>query len=295
MRKFFCLLLILLMFMSVPVYAEDYELYTSDEEDFISFPVYDDDDDDGYTLEKDPNFVDFFVYAEGVEAYTLEPGKVYVFRKNKDETLTVGFSDLVLFGTSGMSFTYGDTRFYDYYANYLSNTSTSGIYLQVYNVNDEEVTMTVTEGTIISVNVYESNFSLVMYDATETNFQITNIADSGVYYRRFEYNENDGSLTLKPYEIVMGGDTKTYTQGKGIMIVRKLNLQEKLSIDGYYEVYDTINLGFFHVPPWILRMDLAGMIRVLLDQLSMLLPVALVILLVFLLASLLIYTVRLFL
>lgn len=293
MRKFFCLLLILLMFMSVPVYAEDYELYTSDEEDFISFPVYDDDDDDGYTLEKDPNFVDFLVYAEGVEAYTLEPGKVYVFRKSSDGTLTVGFSDLVLCGTSVASYGYGDLVRYTSYVNY---SSASKNYTYVYNVNDKEVTMTVTEGTIISVDVYESVFSLVMYDATETNFQITNIADSVVYCRRFEYNENDGSLNLSPSNVIVlkSGETDTYT-GKGIIVTRESNLEERLYIDGFYEVYDTINLGFFHVPPWILRMDLAGMIRVLLDQLSMLLPVALLILSVFLLVSFLIYMVRSFL
>jgi hypothetical protein len=292
-RKFFCLLLILLMFMSVPVYAEDYELYTSDEEDFISFPVYDDDDDDGYTLEKDPNFVDFLVYAEGVEAYTLEPGKVYVFRKSSDGTLTVGFSDLVLCGTSVASYGYGDLVRYTSYVNY---SSASKNYTYVYNVNDKEVTMTVTEGTIISVDVYESVFSLVMYDATETNFQITNIADSVVYCRRFEYNENDGSLNLSPSNVIVlkSGETDTYT-GKGIIVTRESNLEERLYIDGFYEVYDTINLGFFHVPPWILRMDLAGMIRVLLDQLSMLLPVALLILSVFLLVSFLIYMVRSFL
>jgi hypothetical protein len=293
-RKFFCLLLILLMFMSVPVYAEDYELYTSDEEDFISFPVYDDDDDDGYTLEKDPNFVDFIVYAEGVEAYTLEPGKVYAFRKSSDGKLTVGFSDLVLRGTSLVSYEYGDLGRYTSYVNY---SSTSKDYTYVYNVNDKEVTMTVTEGTIISVDVYESVFSLVMYDATETNFQITNIGDNtGVYYRRFEYNENDGSLNLSPSNVIVlfSGETDTYT-GKGIIVTKESNLEERLYIDGFYEVYDTINLGFFHVPPWILRMDLAGLLGAFWNQLLTLLPVGLVILSVFLLASLLIYTVRLFL
>lgn len=288
-KKILFFLLILTIFISFPVYAEGNEVYTSEEEEFISFPVYAKDD-EAYILNEE-EFADIFIYAKGAEVYTLEPGKVYVFRKNSGETLTVGFSDLVLRGISAASYEYGDIMRYTSYVNYSSHTSKS--YLYVYNVNDKEVTMTVTEGTIISDDVYDSDFSLVMYDATETNFQITSIVDY-VYYKRFEYNENDGSLNWSPIEVINSGETDTYT-GKGIVVTRKHNLEGRLYIDGFYEVFNTISLGFFQVPPWILRMDLAGMTRVLLDQLSMLLPVALVILSVFLLISLAIYTIRLFL
>lgn len=250
MRKFFCFLLILLMFMSkcnVPVYAEDYE------------------------------------------SYTLEPGKVYRFKKVLSETFTAEFSDYVLISSWTQAGGYRDKSFYRY-NNYF--TKSSDIYVNVYNTSNKSVIMTITEGTTTEVDVLESPFSLIMYDGTETRLQITKNIDDHINFKRFKYNESDHSFDyLGDYLGI--GDGRTLS-GKGFIVFTSSDLQY-VTFEGVYGFVDYISEYFFQTPPWILRMDLAGMTRVLLDQLSMLLPVGLVILSVFLLASLLIYTVRSFL
>lgn len=250
MRKFFCLLLILLMFMSkcnVPVYAEDYE------------------------------------------SYTLEPGKVYRFKKVKGETFTAVFSDYLLISSWTQSGGYTDKSRYRY-NNYFTNSG--DIYVNVYNTSNKSVAMTMTEGTTIEVDVFDSPFSLVMYDGTETRLQITKNVDDFISFKRFLYNESDHSFDYLG-EYLGIGDGRNL-QGKGFLVFTSSKLQD-VTFEGVYGFVDYISEYFFQAPPWILRMDLAGMIRVLLDQLSMLLPVALVILSVFLLVSLLIYTIHLFL
>ena len=250
MRKFFCFLLILLMFMSkcnVPVYAEDYE------------------------------------------SYTLEPGKIYRFKKVKGETLTAELSDYVLISSWSQAGGYTGKSIYRY-KNYVTNSG--NIYVNVYNTSNKSVAMTMTEGTITEVDVLDSPFSLVMYDGTETRLKITKNVDDFITFKRFLYNESDHSFNY--YGDYVEIDDGRNLKGKGFIVFTSSSLQD-VTFEGVYGFVDYISEYFFQTPPWILRMDLAGMIRVLLDQLSMLLPAGLVILSVFLLISLLIYTIHLFL
>jgi hypothetical protein len=155
--------------------------------------------------------------------------------------------------------------------------------------------MNITEGTITGITVFDSLFSLVMYDGTDTEFKITNNTDSYVEAKQFEYDESDRSFDASGDYFAIS-DTKTFTGVGFILFGFPIDdLPYNLEFNGVYEISNYVGSGFFPVPPWILRMDLAGMIRVLLDQLSMLLPAGLVVLSVFLLVSLLIYTVRSFL
>jgi hypothetical protein len=231
------------------------------------------------------------VYAEDNGVYTLEPGKVYRFRTFLSGNVVVEFSDYVLCSFSPSNLDYKNVRRYKY-DNYISGNS---YFLSVYNTNSKSVTMTMIEGTTDQVSVFESPLSLVMYDATETDFQIINNTGNYVYAKQFEYDESDRSFDASGDYFAMR-DTKTFTGVGFILFAFPIDdLPYNLEFNGVYEISNYVGSGFFPVPPWILRMDLAGTIRVLLDQLSMLLPVGLVILLVFLLASLLIYMVHLFL
>lgn len=252
MRKFFCLLLILLVFMSkcnVPVYAEDYE------------------------------------------SYTLEPGKVYRFKKVKGETFTAELSDYVLISSWNQAGGYRDKSFYRY-KNYVTNTG--DVYVNVYNTSNKSVAMTMTEGTATEVAVFDSPFTLVMYDGTETILKIINNGDNYVTFMRYRYNESDHSFDYLGKYLGIGVGKSHVLSGKGFIVFTSSYLQD-VTFEGVYGFVDYISEYFFQIPPWILRMDLAGIIRVLLDQLSMLLPVGLVILSVFLLISLLLYTIHLFL
>lgn len=254
MRKFFCLLLILLMFMSVfscctPVYAEDNEVYT------------------------------------------LEPGKVYKFQKAADENLVAEFSDYVLYNNT-----------YNYYNKvnsyqYVNNINNGSSHTNVYNCNNKSVIMTITGGTITEVDDFESLFSLVMYDATETDFQMINNIDDYVYFNRYDYNESDHSFDASGNFSVFGG-SRTLTGKKGFLLFRANDKFNNTTFNGVYEISNYVESDFFQVPPpWILKkmMNLTELLGAFLKQLKTLLPVALVMLSVFLLTSFLIYTVRLFL
>ena len=246
-KKFSCFLLILLMFISVPVYAEDNEVYT------------------------------------------LGPGEVYRFRFMKPVDLV--FSDNVLYGTGTSS---NKLYTYDSYGNSY-NGSPTGLAIYVYNCSYSEINITLNEGEITAADKYYSPFTLVMFDASEEVFEMKNISDVYLRYKVHYYNEDTGSIDFNTGTSVFNG-TKTL-EGKGVLMFEftEDDLPYKLELNGAYEVGDYISEDFFPSPPWILRMDLAGMIRVLLDQLSMLLPVGLVVLSVFLAISLLLYTMRLFL
>jgi hypothetical protein len=230
------------------------------------------------------------VYAEDNESYTLEPGKVYRFKKVAGESLTAEFSEHVLRSIRSADNDYLNINHYGYY-NYINSSPFT--YLNVYNINSKSVTMTVNEGAINEVAVFESPFSLVMYDGTGTEFQIINNIDNYVYCKRYGYNESDHSFEAKGNFIsIRVSETLT---GSGFLLFRANDKFNNTTFQGVYEVSNYIRSGFFQVPPWILRMDLAGTIRVLLDQLSMLLPVALVVLSIFLVVNFLIYIVHLFL
>lgn len=254
MRKFFCLLLILLMFMSVfscctPVYAEDYE------------------------------------------SYTLGPGKVYKFqRDNSGGDLVAEFSDYVLYNNTYNR--YDDAAYYTY----VNNVNHSSSHTNVYNCNNKSVIMTITGGTITEVDDFGSLFSLVMYDGTETEFKIINNIDDHVHCKQFEYNEFDHSFEASGTNISIEG-SRTLT-GSGFLLFRLNDEYYNTTFNGVYEVSNYIESDFFQVPPpWILKkmMNLTELLGAFLKQLKMLLPVGLVILSVFLLISLLLYTIHLFL
>ena len=157
--------------------------------------------------------------------------------------------------------------------------------------------MNITEGTITEVTAYDSTFSLVMYDGTDTEFKITNNTDSYTSYTVYEYNEFDHSYEGSgTYRVIDENESETFT-GMGFLVFGSSRLQYT-TFQGVYEISDYIRSDFFQVPPpWILKkmMNLTELLGAFWNQLSTLLPVGLVILSVFLLVSLLIYTVRSFL
>lgn len=237
-------------------------------------------------------------YAEEGGVYTLKRGKVYefIFRK-KGSTVEVVFSDDVLRGIEYV-YEYDNIRSYksygksiSWYDGYLNDT------LFVYNVSGSDVTASVLQGELINLYEYDSPFSLVHYDASEGPIEFTNDTDQKIYYKEFSYNEYDNKITFSNSlkEIKSGEGILTF--GKGVLLfpINTGNLQYYLTFEGVFEVRNYIRSSFFRVPPWILKTDLGGIIQALLDQLSMLLPVGLVILSVFLLISLAKYIVRSFL
>lgn len=230
------------------------------------------------------------VYAEDYESYTLEPGKVYRFQKASGENLVAEFSDYVLYNNT-----------YNYYNKvnsyeYVNNINNSSSHTNVYNCNNKSVIMTITGGTITEVDDFESLFSLVMYDATETDFQMINNIDDHVYFKRFEYNESDNSFDASGDFLMIEG-SRTLT-GAGVLLFKADDEFQNTTFNGVYEISNYIESDFFQVPPpWILKkmMNLTELLGAFLKQLKTLLPVAFLILSVFLLISLLIYTVRSFL
>ena len=241
----------------------------------------------------------FPAYAEEEEVYTLKRGKVYEFRfRGIAQTKDFYFSDDVLFGQDYVDDYYDLSAYQRYgrgfrcYVGYVDNI------FFVYNVADKDVTLILESGILNELIEYDSPFSLVAYDASENYFEITNLTDENLYYTKFHYNEHDESLTYDKYSKKLeSGETALYVD-KGILLLEKINtgnVQYSVALEGDYEVNNYIRKSFFRIPPWILKTDLAGIIRVLLDQLSTLLPVGLVILSVFLLISLAKYIIRLFL
>lgn len=233
------------------------------------------------------------VYAEDNEVYTIEPGEVYKF--GTVGYIDVVFSDNVLHGV-GTGYALDDLYTYDSYGNSYSGNLSVNNALYVYNCSYSDIYVTLNEGEIWAFSEYSSPFTLVMFDASKEVFEMKNISGLSLRYKVHYYNEDTGSIDFNTGTSVLGSGTKTL-EGRGVLMFEfsEDDLPYKLELNGAYEVGDYISEDFFPLPPWILRMDLAGMIRVLLDQLSMLLPVALVILSVFLLVSLLIYMVRSFL
>lgn len=226
----------------------------------------------------------------GQEVYTLEPGKIYRF--TFIDYADIVFSDNVLYG---VRYNYDKLRTYDSYGNSYYGRLNLPYSMYVYNCSYSEIGITFNEGEIQSVTEYSSPFTLVMFDASEEVFEMRNISGVILDYKVHYYNEDNGSIDFNTGTSVFSG-MKTL-EGKGVLMFEftEDELPYKVEFNGVYETGSYISEDFFPVPPWILRMDLTGTIRVLLDQLSMLLPVALVILLVFLLINLLIYIIHLFL
>ena len=246
-KKFFSVLLILLMFINLPVYAEDEEVYI------------------------------------------LEPGKVYRFR-NSEDVIAV-FSDYVLCAATISGNEYNSAEYYRYWNGI--KVGSLGV-LFVYNCNNESVTMTVVErkGRISQVEVFEPSLSIVMYDASETDFRVINNTDGSIRYRQYEYNEISDSFDNPDWAATFYSSITFVGRGFLLLPFNINDLEDNITFEGDYEVSSYVRKGFFQGPPWILKTDLAGIILALLDQLSMLLPAALVVLSVFLLISLIKYIVR---
>lgn len=257
-RKVFIVLVVLLMLVNIPVYAEEEE-----------------------------------------EVYTLKRGKIYVFRfRENNDSVEVVFSDDVLTGVQIIN-EYNELDTYNRYGK--SRSWKIGYlhdYLHVYNVSDSDVTARFSgSGRPIEVVEYEPPFSLLHYDASEEPIEFINRTEETICYNRFEYNEFGGSIAFNNSIKSLDSGKGVLTFGKGAFLfpISAGNVQYYLDIQGVYEVRNYIRKSFFRIPPWILKTDLAGIIRALLGQLSMLLPVGLVILSVFLLISLIRYIVRSFL
>ena len=229
-------------------------------------------------------------YAEDEGVFTLEPCKLYLF--NKTGSVKAEFSKNVLCGGVISSTPYDNVLYYHYWSTI--NVGSTGK-LFVYNCNDESVTMDVIEGTINGFEVVDYPISIVMYDASEMDFKMINNTDSRIRYKRFNYNEVADRLDDKSGTDWLYDSATLTGRGALLFLVDINDLEDNITFEGEYEVSDYVRKGFFQGPPWILKMDLAGMIRALLDQLSMLLPVGLVILSAFLLISLMRYIVRSFL
>lgn len=239
------------------------------------------------------------VYAEDENVYTLESGKIYTFRFNYDysDDVDLDFSDNVIYGINRFD-DYADLTEYRYYgSSRIEGVGSTNNFMFVYNWSDSEVYMTLNDGEIASVTEHSSPFTLVMFDGGEEGFEFINVSDGVIEYKRHYYNEDDGSIDYSTgYKSIHSGNSVTY-EGKGILMFDfpTGDVLYNMDFNGVYEVGDYISEDFFLMPPWILVMDLAGLLGAFWNQLLTLLPVGLVILSVFLLISLLIYTMRLFL
>lgn len=239
-------------------------------------------------------FVSGPVYATG--SYTFLQGKVYAVEIEGD-VLDVTFSDNVLFGDY-LTNEIGALNAYDTYGmSYVRPWYSSSRYLLVYNISDSDVIMTLNDGAIANVDGYDSPFSLVMFDGSGSAFEVRNLTDDYISYKLLNYNEDDGCITIGASLASIGRGASEYFEGKGVFLfkVARSDLENTLTFEGVYEVSDVVRYDFFVNPPWILRMDLAGIIRVFWEELSILLPVGLVVLSMWLLTRLVKYTMGLFL
>ena len=232
-------------------------------------------------------------YAE--DEYTLKPGKVYRFELDLYTSLDIDFSDSVLYhlGSSG---NYTELWKYNNYGNSYEKELNIEQYMFVYNVSDSNVKLTLNDGEIIGVNEYNSPFVMVMFDGSETALEVKNNSEEWQDYKVFHYVGNGSYIFYDETSIIEPGYTEQF-EGIGVLLFEAFggNFEDIFTVSGVYEVGDYIREGFFPVPPWILVMDLAGLLEVFWRQLLTLLPVGLIILSVFLLISLVKYIVRLFL
>lgn len=249
-------------------------------------------------------FMNVPVYtAHAEETYTLRPGKVYVVRlyTNYDYADLV-FSDNVLcrYGSTDTGYD-GLSTYYDYVTRYYHDKLNYYDRVYVYNVSGSDVIMTLDNGEIRNISERQSPFYAVMYDGTETEFEMEYIGNNAIYYKKFYFDNDAGLLRFDKTYFVMDPGAVREFDGKGVLIIRKayydqdLELEDVLRMNGVYEVGDHFRYDFFYRAPWILGMDLMGIMEVFWEQLSMLLPVGLIVLSVPLLIYLTRYTVRLFL
>lgn len=237
------------------------------------------------------------VYADDV--YTLQPGKIYKVYFNSDTPFVdVEFSDNVLFGFRKLNYYY-DLASYDRYGMSYAKDVGDQLNLLIYNITDSPVTLTVNNGEVRSFLDYGSNdFTVVPFDGTRTPLEVTNTHEYEfeLDYKLLTYND-DGSLDFDSNEYGIDfGETQSF-DGRGVLIIdlSKNRYEIDYTLKGVYELGDYFRSDFFQMPPWILGMDLSGILGAFLENLPKLLQAGLVVLSVFLLINLARYMVRLFL
>lgn len=240
------------------------------------------------------------VYAEKI--YTLKAGNIYKIELDLDYPyVDVVFSDNVLHG----DYSYVNTDIYDwlyiydiYEKRYQGDVDTFNRFLYVYNISDSDVIMTKNDGVIKSIKEYQSPFGLVMYDATNTEFEVEYVGNRDASYYMLIYDENDRSLRFSHSSYYIApGDIKKF-EGKGVLIFDLYYrdvFEDVMQMNGDYKMGNNIEYNYFYKVPWKLGIDLNGIIQILWEQLKMLLPAGLVVLSIMLIMYLTRYVVRLFL
>ena len=136
-----------------------------------------------------------------------------------------------------------------------------------------------------------------MYDGTNTEFKVEYTGDRDANYYILNYDEKAGLLRFNNSMYYIGpGDLKKF-EGKGVLIFDLYYrdvFEDVMQMNGVYKVGNNIEYNFFSKVPWILGMDLTGIIKILWEQLKMLLPAGLVVLSILLIMYLTRYVVRLF-
>lgn len=270
-RKFFSVLLVLIL-AGAPVYAEEEQDYS------VVYPERE-------------------IFLDAEDFRTLQPGVVYQFYSLVGKPFEIEFSDCVLWGGTFYSNGYKDVSIFEY-SDYVEALPEDGYRIFVYNIHDREVSMRIPDKPDDFRGAYfNSNpLNLVTYNGYETPFQVSNNTDDrAISYKQFEY-DGAGGYVEGVYETMAPGEVHSYI-GKGFLLFSLYmdDLENSVTCEGVYKLTDYIDADFFRVPPWILEMDLTGVIRGYLEQLSMLLPVGLVILSAFLVISLMRFIMRLFL
>ena len=243
-------------------------------------------------------FLSVPVYAE--DTYTLQPGHLYEFRIDQEcRFVDIDFSDNVLYFPS-RNVLYYDLTWYNYYGTSFAGDTVERKYLYVFNINDTPVSLTLNDGIISSVFDFPEQyvFTVVPFDGTRTPLEFINSHkyQLDIAYRILHYND-DGTFNLDSQEYSVGYGQTQIIDGKGVLIVDGSlgNYEIDYSFEGVYEVGHSVRSDFFQKPPWILAMNLNGILGGFLEILPKLLQAGLVVLSVFLLINLARYMVHLFL
>lgn len=241
-------------------------------------------------------FLSVPVYAD--DEYIIQPGSLFQITFDAEcRYADVEFSDNVLYFASRSPIDYT----MEYYNNFGTNFAGDTIerkYLMVLNINDSPITFTLNDGSIYRTFQYSTHvFTVVPFDGSRTPFEFTNIH---VYEHDIKYkvlNYNNGSLELDPILYTINfGETLTFDE-KGVLLLNlsKSSHETDYTFEGVYEVGDFVRSDFFQKPPYLLTMDLNGILGACLENLPKLLLVGLVVLSVFLAINLARYMIRLFL
>lgn len=236
------------------------------------------------------------VYAD--EVYTIEPGKTYkIWFDENDPFIDVEFSDNILFGFRSLNW-FSELNTYDTYGMSFADDVGTRLNFFMYNFTDSDVTLTINNGVVKSFLDFGVNFTAVPYDGARTPFEFTNthVYEYDIKYKLLNYNDEgifDLDNTLYRLDF---GETQSF-DGRGVLFIQldPSRHETDYTFEGVYEVGSFVRSDFFQMPPWILGMDLSGILGACLVILPKLLLVGLVVLSVFLLINLAKYMVRLFL